>query len=43
MGISGTFLAVLISIPMGALSENVIHAPVIYNIMKEISSLQGNA
>ena len=39
MGISGTFLAVLISIPMGVLSaRNVIHAPVIYNIMKEISN-----
>ncbi len=39
MGISGTFLAILISIPMGALSaRNVIHAPVIYNIMKEISN-----
>jgi phosphonate transport system permease protein len=39
MGISGTFLAVLISIPIGMLSaRNVIHAPVIYNIMKEISN-----
>ncbi len=39
MGISSTFLAVLISIPIGVLSaRNVIHAPVIYNIMKEISN-----
>lgn len=39
MGISGTFLAILISIPIGVLSaRNVIHAPVIYNIMKEISN-----
>lgn len=39
MGISGTFLAILISIPIGMLSaRNVIHAPVVYNIMKEISN-----
>ncbi len=39
MGISGTLLAILISIPIGMLSaRNVIHAPVIYNIMKEISN-----
>lgn len=39
MGISGTFLAILMSIPIGMLSaRNIIHAPVIYNIMKEISN-----
>lgn len=40
MGISGTFIAVLISIPIGMFSaRNIIQAPVIYNIMKEISNL----
>ncbi len=39
MGISGTFLAVAISIPIGMLSaRNVIHAPLVYNIMKEITN-----
>jgi phosphonate transport system permease protein len=39
MAVSSTFLAILISIPIGMLSaRNVIHAPIIYNIMKEISN-----
>ncbi|MCL4476197.1 MAG: phosphonate ABC transporter, permease protein PhnE [Nitrospirae bacterium] len=39
MGISGTFIAVLISVPMGMLSaRNMAHRPLIYNLMKEIAN-----
>lgn len=39
MGISGTFLAVVISIPIGLLSaRNVIPSPFVYNITKEIAN-----
>jgi phosphonate transport system permease protein len=39
MGVSGTFIAVVISIPMGMLSaRNVLQSPVVYNIMKEIAN-----
>jgi len=39
MGISGTFLAVILAIPLGMLSaRNVTHSPVLYNITKETSN-----
>jgi len=39
MGISGTFLAIIISIPIGALStRNLLHNVYIHNLMREVSN-----
>ncbi len=39
MGISGTFLAIVLGVPLGLLaSRNVSHNPIIYNLAKEITN-----
>jgi len=39
MGISGTFLAIVLAIPLGMLAaRNVSHNPIIYNLAKEITN-----
>jgi phosphonate transport system permease protein len=39
MGISGTFLAVVLSLPLGMLSaRNITRSPVVYSVMKEVAN-----
>ena len=39
MGISGTFLAIVLSIPLGMLSaRNITQSPVVYSVMKEVAN-----